>query len=158
MRYVLSKLHRLACAGLLLLLSAGVAEAGQAAFFEFDYPPRRATFVLQLRDPDKIEHARRILRGEETAAVHVMGKVRAQERPWNEPWHFILAPQSIEFFELAIEVCDASIRYVEQHLDEVGGAFLPGRVWCPWGSRLLREVTPDRHAIRPGGVRRAGSR
>jgi uncharacterized protein (TIGR03437 family) len=41
-------------------------------------------------------------------------------------------------------MCDASIPYVEQHLAEVGGAFLPGNTWCPWGSKLVQEMaTPD---------------
>ncbi|WP_433227073.1 hypothetical protein [Microtetraspora malaysiensis] len=39
-----------------------------------------------------------------------------------------------------LRVCDATIPYVEDHLDEAGGAFLPGLVWCPWSSRLVREV------------------
>jgi hypothetical protein len=78
--------------------------------------------------------------GEETEAVHVMGKVLKRSKRWNAPWSFHLAPESIEFFAFAIEVCDASIQYVENHLDEVGGAFLPGSVWCPWGSRLLEEI------------------
>jgi hypothetical protein len=126
----------------LALSSAAPASACRDAFFEIDYPPAPETFVIKLRDPAKIAHARRILSGEETGAVHVMGKVRRRAAPWNTPWHYVLAPRTVEFFEVAIEVCDASIGYVEDHLDEVGGAFLPGRVWCPWGSRLLREVTP----------------
>jgi hypothetical protein len=42
---------------------------------------------------------------------------------------------------MAIEVCDANMMYVEDHLDEAGGAFLPGNHWCPWDSRVTREVT-----------------
>ena len=54
-----------------------------------------------------------------------------------------LDPATVAFAENAIEVCDATIRYVEEHLDEVGDALLPGGVWCPWGSRLLEEVSPS---------------
>ena len=50
-------------------------------------------------------------------------------------------PDSIEFFDVAAEVCDATMRYVEEHLDEVGGAFLSGNRWCPWGSKLTGELT-----------------
>lgn len=39
-----------------------------------------------------------------------------------------------------MEVCDAAIGYVEEHLAEVGEAFLPGGRWCPWGSALIEEV------------------
>lgn len=31
--------------------------------------------------------------------------------------------------------------YVEKHLSDVGGAFLPGNAWCPWSSRLIAEVS-----------------
>ena len=125
-------------------LFAGVerASAQSAAFFRMDGPPHPETFVVKVKNPDKIAHIRRILSGEETEAVHVMGRVRASAKRWNRPWNYILAPRSVQFFELAIEVCDASIDYVEEHLDEVGTDFLPGRVWCPWGSRFLEEIEP----------------
>jgi hypothetical protein len=118
---------------------AGRASA-EVAFFEIEVTPFPETFVVKLRDPALIQHARFVLAGQKDLAPHVMGKVGRRAKPWNEPWSFRLTPRSIEFFEVAIEVCDANISYVEEHLDEVGGAFLPGRVWCPWGSRLVREI------------------
>jgi 1-deoxy-D-xylulose-5-phosphate synthase len=51
------------------------------------------------------------------------------------------APASITFFAMAIEVCDANISYVEDYLDEACGAFLPGCYWCPWSSRVVREIS-----------------
>ena len=42
-----------------------------------------------------------------------------------------------------IEVCDASVVYVEEHLDEAGGEFLPNYLWCRWGSRILKELTDE---------------
>ncbi|MEH2433373.1 MAG: hypothetical protein V7K25_03825 [Nostoc sp.] len=42
---------------------------------------------------------------------------------------------------MAIEVCDATTNYVNDHLDEVGGAFLPGLFWCPWSSQLVKEIS-----------------
>jgi hypothetical protein len=35
-----------------------------------------------------------------------------------------LDPSSIDFFRMQIEACDANLTYVEQYLDEVGGAEL----------------------------------
>jgi hypothetical protein len=32
--------------------------------------------------------------------------------------------------------------YVEDHLSEAGGSFLPGNRWCPWSSVLTKEVQP----------------
>jgi hypothetical protein len=49
----------------------------------------------------------------------------------------------VEFFDSALEVCDATIQYVEEHLDQVGGTFLPNSIWCPWRSRLIAEIQPD---------------
>ena len=132
----------LATLALLAGVGASAPARAETASFVIASPPSEDTFVIRLKDPIKIEHARRILRGEETEAVHVMGKIRRRAAPWNEPWRFVLVPRTIDFFELAIEVCDASISYVEEHLHEAGGAFLPGRIWCPWGSRVIAEITP----------------
>jgi hypothetical protein len=57
-----------------------------------------------------------------------------------------MAPDTIGFFEMQIEVCDANSNYVEEHLDEVGGSFLPKSFWCPWSSTLAAEVT---HLVNP---------
>jgi hypothetical protein len=109
-------------------------------YFEFDYPPAPEKFIFELTDESLIAHACKVLSGEEKGLVHVTGVIVKSSAPYNPEWSYHLDPKSIGFFDLAIEVCDAAIRYVEEHLDEVGGAFLPGSRWCPWGSRLLREV------------------
>jgi hypothetical protein len=57
-------------------------------------------------------------------------------------WDFHYNPDTISFADAAIEVCDATIPYVEDHLDEAGGPFLPGLYWCPWTGRLTEELTP----------------
>lgn len=128
----------------LALLSLLAGDPGtawaEAAFFRMDVPPHPETFVVKLRNPERIEQARRILSGEGTGDIHVMGRIVPRARAWNQPWSYRLRPRSVAFFEVAIEVCDASIAYVEEHLEEIGGAFLPGRVWCPWGSRLIEEI------------------
>jgi hypothetical protein len=112
-----------------------------SALFVFDYPPNRETFVIELNDQEKIAHARRIIRGDEKQKVHVSGIIVKSPAQYNGAWNFHLSPESITFFEFALEVCDASISYVAEHLDEVGAAFLPASRWCPWRSRLLRELT-----------------
>ena len=48
------------------------------AYFEFDmggYGSDEDRFVIELVQPEKISHARRILAGEETQKAHVMGKI-----------------------------------------------------------------------------------
>lgn len=48
-----------------------------------------------------------------------------------------------------MEVCDAAVDYVEENLADVGGAFLPNSFWCPWGSRILRELTAGEDGSSP---------
>ncbi|TQM29489.1 calmodulin [Nocardia bhagyanarayanae] len=97
-------------------------------------------FIIRLTNEQRIEEARRILSGEEQMSVHVMGRIRKQTVDYNPGWSFYLDPDTITFFTMAIEVCDAAINYVEDHLDEACGAFLPGCFWCPWSSKLTREI------------------
>ncbi|NNH74038.1 calmodulin [Nocardia uniformis] len=109
------------------------------AFFAFtDYSGKE--FVFKLDNEQRIAEARRILSGEETMSTHVMGKIRKRPEPYNPGWSFALDPETITFFTMAIEVCDSSIQYAEDYLDEACGAFLPGCFWCPWSSRLTREL------------------
>jgi hypothetical protein len=110
------------------------------AYFRFTDTDGRPRFVIELTDEARIAHARRILSGEETQQIHVHGRIIKRPQPYNPGWSFHLDPSTISFFEVAIEVCDASMQYVEDHLDEAGGAFLPGAHWCPWSSRLVDEV------------------
>ena len=119
------------------------------AYFRFTDTDGTPRFVIALRDPDGIAHARRILSGEERSRTHVQGTVVKAAAPYNPGWSSHLDPGSIDFFEVAIEVCDASMRYVEAHLDEVGGSTMPGSHWCPWSSRLVDEVRPGPY----GGAR-----
>ena len=110
-----------------------------SAYFVFMQEPGQE-FVFELRDDAKIAHARRIVSGEEKDRVHVMGRLIKRPAPYNPSWVFHLDPDTVDFFEQAIEVCDANMQYVEDHLDEACGAFLPGCHWCPWNSKVLREV------------------
>jgi hypothetical protein len=97
-------------------------------------------FVFRVTNEQRIAEARRILSGEETMSVHVMGRIRKQPVEYNPGWSFHLDPDTITFFTIAIEVCDSSIQYLEDHLDEACGPFLPGCFWCPWSSKLTREI------------------
>lgn len=121
------------------------AAGNEEAYFVFNVPSRpETTFVIKLTDADKIKKARDILNGTVTVPTSVGGLIIKSPACYNPPWSFHLDPQSVIFFEIATEVCDASIHYIEDNLDEVGGAFLPGNRWCPFGSRIFREIPkPD---------------
>ena len=99
-------------------------------------------FIIELQDDNKIQMARDILSGKEKNRIHVHGRLVKRQAPYNPRFNFYLDPSTIDFFEQAIEVCDANMVYVEDHLDEACGAFLPGCHWCPWDSQLTREVSP----------------
>ena len=109
------------------------------AYFKIAGATEADTFVIALTDPALIVEARAMVSGE-APSKHVTGIVIAEPVTYNAPWSFHLDQASISFAEMAIEVCDAATSYVEEHLAEVGGAFLPGRRWCPWSSRVIAEV------------------
>ena len=120
------------------------AASSEEAYFVFSVLPRPETFIVKLTDPAKIKKARDILNGVEKDDTAVGGIIVKSPACYNQPWSFHLDPESIGFFGVAAEVCDASIVSVEDFLDKAGGAFLPGNVWCPWSSRILREIPkPD---------------
>ncbi|MGW0964631.1 BP74-related protein [Streptomyces sp. NPDC002516] len=100
----------------------------------------REQFVIKLTEPGDIEHARELVSGETTDRPHVLGRIVKRTAPYNPRWSYHTNPDTTQFFDHATEVCDATIPYVEEHLDEAGGAFLPGLVWCDWTSRLIREI------------------
>jgi hypothetical protein len=129
---------------LLLAMLAGLSGCHSAsepgtAYFKLAGATDADTFVIALTDPAVIAEARAQANGHEPSK-HVTGLVIAEAVPYNAPWSFHLDPASISFAEMSIEVCDAATSYVEEHLEEVGGAFLPGRRWCPWSSRVIEEV------------------
>jgi len=129
---------------LLLAMLAGLSGCHSAsepgtAYFKLAGATDADTFVIALTDPAVIAEARAQANGHEPSK-HVTGLVITEAVSYNAPWSFHLDPASISFAEMSIEVCDAATSYVEEHLEEVGGAFLPGRRWCPWSSRVIEEV------------------
>lgn len=97
-------------------------------------------FVIKVTKEADIQHARDLLSGKTSDRPHVMGRIIKRPADYNPPWGFYIDPESLSFFDMAIEVCDATTQYVEDHLDEACGAFLPGCFWCPWSSKLTKEV------------------
>jgi len=69
--------------------------------------------------------------------------IRKSRVSCNPNWDFHIEPDTIDFFAVAIEVCDANMQYVNDHLDEAGGAFPPGSLWCPRDSRSGPRSDPE---------------
>nr|MBA3324888.1 hypothetical protein [Paracoccaceae bacterium] len=63
---------------------------------------------------------------------------------YNIGWSYHLDPSSVFFFEMSTEVGDSTMRYIEDHLPEIGGALLPGSVWTGWSSLVLDELAAKR--------------
>ncbi|WP_030805275.1 hypothetical protein [Streptomyces sp. NRRL F-2799] len=150
MRRVFTKVATLAAVGVLAFAAAQPSQADTPrqpiraaaavpAYFEMT-DHTRETFIIKLTKSEDIEHARELLSGTTTERPHVLTRIIKRQAPYNPRWSFHTNPDTTQFFDQAIEVCDASIPYIEEHLDEVGGAFLPGGVWCDWSSRLVKEV------------------
>ncbi|CAM3160757.1 Calmodulin-binding protein [Stackebrandtia soli] len=143
---MITRLIGAALVGLFAVGTAGqAAQAGPivedgAAYFVFTDGWSQDEAVVSITDPAKIEHARALLSGETQDEPHIMGRIVKRPAPYNPQWSFHIQPDSVQFFNVAIEVCDSSISYTEDHLDEAGGPFLPGLYWCPWNSRLVREL------------------
>lgn len=116
------------------------------AHFRLVYDPTGETFVFAVEDSTRIDRARRILAGE-GGLLRPSGIIVTRPVWYNPGWSFHYAPDSVSFNTLNMEVCDASIAYVEEHLAEVGGAFLPGNRGYPWAARLLEEVQPATGAV-----------
>lgn len=97
-------------------------------------------FVFALTDPKKIRQARSIIAGNETGETHVAGTIVKGYTDYNENWPIYLKPDTIEFFHSSVEACDAHLREIVLNLDKIGGSFLPKKHWCPYTSRLVREI------------------
>ncbi|MFF4988590.1 calmodulin-binding protein [Streptosporangium saharense] len=139
MRRAIPKIAAFAAVAMLALTTPAQAQDQQAAYFEYTDITRDKA-VLKLTDPAKIQHARDLLSGATTDRPHIVGRIIPRQASYNPRWNYHYNSDTVDFFDVAIEVCDATIPYVEDHLDEAGGAFLPGYIWCPWTSRLTREI------------------
>ena len=98
-------------------------------------------FIVQVTDPEIASAFRlMIVNSMPQPPVAFKGTVEAGRAPYNEAWAFHVRPETLQLTHIEPEVCDASPEYIEGHLHEVGGSFLPGATWCPWSFRISREV------------------
>lgn len=70
---------------------------------------------------------------------HINGKIARIEGDCqlNNDWSWYFTADDWVMADLSIELCDGNPNYVEENLDEyirIGG-------YCPWGAKVLREVT-----------------
>jgi hypothetical protein len=85
-------------------------------------------FRALLTDPADIEIALALLAGEEAPPIP-NGLIVPGHGGVNEPWSWHLDPESIEFADVTIEVCDGLPSFVED-------GTLTGDRYCPWGAQV----------------------
>jgi hypothetical protein len=120
--------------------SATPAPTPSIVYFKVTDGVGRNDFVIKLTDPVKIQNARDQLNNV-VPKLHITGLIIKSTVDYNPNYSYHYDPDTIDFFEYAMEVCDATFDYTEEYLDEAGGAFLPGLRLCPWGSLLVEEVS-----------------
>lgn len=87
------------------------------------------TFRIELATPELADHARRLLAGEEIAAIP-NGLVVRDDPSVNAPWSWHIDPASLEFADMTIEVCDGLPSFVED------GTVTSDR-YCPWSAEVI---------------------
>ena len=112
-----------------------------AAYFRVTDGVGPNDFVIKLTDPEKIQNARDQLNNV-VPKLHLTGLIIKSTASYNPNYSYHYDPDTIDFFEVAMEVCDATFNYTEDNLADAGGAFLPGLRLCPWFSLLVEEVAP----------------
>lgn len=87
------------------------------------------TYKIELATPELIAHAQALLAGEAIAAIPLGTVVRDDPGP-NSPWSWHIDPQSLEFADVTIEVCDGLPSYVED-------GTVTSDQYCPWSAKVI---------------------
>ena len=132
-------------AALAMGISAGAAAQTQTRYFALvSASPITSSyqeFVFETADPALIARFERILAGPDPDGdVHIDGWIERGRLPYNSRWNFHIVPGTAGLFGNSIEVCDATAFEVEDNIETVPPE---GKHWCPWESRLVREVKFD---------------
>ena len=131
------KTRRAASTALAFLLAAGAVAAMSGCSPRSDAPPSRAVATFQVVDqsskielatPELVEHAQKLLDGEDVSAIPV-GTVVRDDASVNEPWTWRIDPATLEFADFTTEVCDGLPEYVED-------GTVTSDVYCPWSAKI----------------------
>jgi hypothetical protein len=87
-------------------------------------------YRVLLTDPSDIEIARRLLAGEEAPRIPNGVIVRGDDGGVNTGYSWHIDPESVEFAEMTIEVCDGLPSFVE-------AGTLTGDRFCPWAAEVI---------------------
>jgi hypothetical protein len=87
------------------------------------------TFKIELATPELVDHARRLLDGENVSAIPLGTVVRGDAGP-NAPWTWHIDPTTLQFADMTIGVCDGLPSYVEDHT-------VTSEQFCPWSAKVV---------------------
>lgn len=87
------------------------------------------TYKIELATPELVAHAEALLAGEDVASIP-LGRVVRNDPGVNAPWSWHIDPETLEFAEVTIEVCDGLPSYVE---DET----VTSPDYCPWSAKII---------------------
>lgn len=135
------------CLATAALLAACDALGGEGSepssdrrYYQFIEETSQETFVAATSDSATISVVEAQLRKPpEERKKLIVGPIKRGDGPYPDgyPWHFV--PGEWTLADLATEVCDATPSYVSENVgyfvDEVGR-------YCPFGSRVVKEVEP----------------
>ena len=91
------------------------------------------TYRILLTDPADIAIANQLLEGDETPSIP-SGQIVRGETGVNEGYSWSIDPESVEFADVTIEVCDGLPSHVED-------GTLTGDQFCPWSAEVI-EIEP----------------
>ena len=90
-------------------------------------------YNVLLTEQDDIDIARQLLAGEEAPSIP-NGLIVRGGSGVNEPWSWHIDPQSIEFADVTMEVCDGLPSHVED-------GTLTSERYCPWSAEVV-DIQP----------------
>jgi hypothetical protein len=127
------------CCTVLLVLTSCDSNSERVTFeFGTNREDKNAQFLASTSKSELIMRARaELTKPEAERRLHINGKIaEGNKGNLNWSWHFVDEEWNLE--EVSIEVCDGTPQYVEENLDEWLST-VPGSLFCPWSSFVLRE-------------------
>lgn len=103
-RRVLAAIAAAASVLLTLTLTQPAAQAQEQAAYFVITDITREEAVLKLTDPAKIQHARDLINGNTADRPHLVGRIIKRQAPYNPRWSYHFNPDTVDFFDVAIEV------------------------------------------------------
>lgn len=94
-------------------------------------------YRIELITDEQVEHVKELLAGGEEGRIPVGTVVRDDDGGVNAPWTWHIDPETLEFADATIEVCDGLPEYVED-------GTITSDTYCPWSAKAVDLQPLDR--------------